>query len=236
MFGYQTEKFHARKWSVFFPFVSCHSGFTSAVSPSIASINSAPWSSRPYNHIREARLCDQPVLVAAPAVDHGSLWMWPRDKPLLVAAPTVHHSSRGMRPRDNLLLVAAPAVDHGSRWMWPRDKTVLVATPAVDHGSCWMWPRDKPPVVAAPAVDHWSYGMWVGSIMIEVQSLSWDGTEGRKTVVPGCEENNKIKNWNLELPAHVGGTVTVSIQISTDFWEMKLIIWHLLYCYNSLHS
>ena len=97
-------------------------------------------------------------------------------------------------------------------------------------------PCDKPLLVAAPAVGHWSCELWVGWMMTEVQSLSWDGTEGRKAVVPGCEENNKTTNWSLGLPAHVGGTLTVAIQISTEFWDTNFIIPHLLYCCNSLNS
>jgi hypothetical protein len=78
--------------------------------------------------------------------------------------------------------------------------------------------------------------MWVGRLMTEVQSLSWDGMEGSKAVVPGCEKNNKTTNWRLGLPAHVGVTLTAAIQISTQFWDTNFIIPHLLYCYNSLNS
>jgi hypothetical protein len=101
-------------------------------------------------------------------------------------------------------------------------------------------PCDKLLLVAAPAVHPWSCGIWVGwmmgCVMTEVLSLSWDGKEGCKAVVPGCEENIKPTNWSLGLPAQVGGTVIISIEISTEFWRMKLIICHVLYCCNSLHS
>jgi hypothetical protein len=152
MSGYQQGMCQTPKGSNFFQFVSFDSGFTSAVSPSIASSNSVRRSSRFCHHIREARPCDKPLFVAA------------------------------------------------------------------------------------PAVDHWSRGMWVGSKMVELQSLCWHGTEGRKAVFPGCEENNKTTNWSLGQPAHVCGAVTLSIQISTEFWDMKLIICLLLYCYISPHS
>ena len=80
-------------------------------------------------------------------------------------------------------------------------------------------PCDKLLLVAAPAVDHWSCGTWVGWMLTEVQSLSWDGTEGRKEVVPGCEENNKTTNWSLGLPAHVGGTFK---SVNSDFyWVLR---------------
>ena len=96
-------------------------------------------------------------------------------------------------------------------------------------------PRDKPLIVATPTVDPRSCGMWVGWILTVVQSLSWDGTEGRKEVVPGCEEDIKPTNWSQGLPTHVGSTIIMSIQISIVFWDKGVIICHLLYCYNSPH-
>jgi hypothetical protein len=113
----------------------------------------------------------------------------------------------------------------------PCEQMLLVAAPAVDLWFCGMWHRDKPLLVAPPAS-----GMPVVRMMAVVPSPSRDGMDGSKAAASGCEQNIKPTNCILRLPAHVGGNVTMSIQISIDFWGMKLIICHLLYCYNSLHS
>jgi len=191
MSEYQPGKCQTPRGSNFFKFVSSDSGFTSAVSTVTASSNSSRCSSRLCHHIREERPCDNPLLVAKPAVDPWYCGMW----------------------------VGWKIEVQSLSW----------------DGSEGRSPCDKPLLVAAPAVDLWSCGMWVGRMLTVVQSLSWDGTEGRKEVVPGCEEDIKPTNWSQGLPTHVGSTIIMSIQISIVFWDKGVIICHLLYCYNSPH-